>query len=171
MRRAFHEQLKAQWGYEIRLRRYRDNGFRFVSHDDPDRGTYCEYRKGQFVFVPMVIHAPMMQDVCHLDIKLLRRDTPGEIFNGGDLDNRIKILFDALRVPSDNQIKDEIPQAGELPFFVLLEDDKLITKFSVGSERLLRPPLSGEQAKDVELDIGVTIEIGDQSPYQGVRRI
>jgi hypothetical protein len=177
IRRHFHEQLKTQWRYEITLRRYRQNQFRFPPHDDPDRLAYCEYRHGPFAFVPLVIHAPAMQFVCHLDIELLRRDTPGEIFAGGDLDNRIKVLFDALRVPDRNQIKREKPGPDETPFFVLLEDDKLITEFSIVSKHLLRPPaptrppLLAEQEKDVELNIRVAVEIGEQSPYQGKGRI
>lgn len=35
-----------------------------------------------------------------LDILFLRRDAPGKIIGGGgDIDNRLKVLFDALRKP------------------------------------------------------------------------
>jgi hypothetical protein len=37
---------------------------------------------------------------CSIDILFLHRDAPGRIVrSGGDIDNRIKVLFDALRVP------------------------------------------------------------------------
>ncbi len=41
--------------------------------------------------------------VCDLDILFLRRENPGHLVSGGgDIDNRIKVLFDALRVPQDD---------------------------------------------------------------------
>src|SRR6185436_12440974 len=74
---------------------------------------------------------------CELKILFLRQEQPGSlIFQGGDLDNRIKTLFDALKVPKPEDMK--IEQLDEaLPFFCLLEDDALITSFSVESDRLL----------------------------------
>ena len=84
----------------------------------------CE--KGAFCFVPLV--STHMGLVSRLDIQFLRRENPGEIVrHGGDLDNRLKTLFDALRIPDvvgDNQK----PEQCETPFFFcLLEDDALIT--------------------------------------------
>jgi hypothetical protein len=73
---------------------------------------------------------------CEIKILFLRDQDPGDIFdNKGDLDNRIKTLFDALRMPKkDEQDKNE-PDSGHL--FCLLEDDSLISDFSVQSDRLL----------------------------------
>jgi hypothetical protein len=58
---------------------------------------------------------------------------------GGDLDNRLKIFFDALRMSRETQeIPDgSYPADGESPFYCLLEDDALITKFQVESDTLL----------------------------------
>jgi hypothetical protein len=37
---------------------------------------------------------------CALDILFLRRDNPGNLIaSGGDIDNRLKVLFDGLRMP------------------------------------------------------------------------
>ena len=39
---------------------------------------------------------------CALDILFLRRDEPGNVIkSGGDIDNRLKVLFDALRTPAN----------------------------------------------------------------------
>ena len=58
----------------------------------------------------------------------------------GDIDNRLKTLFDSLRVP---QHETEAGQAGghdfEGPVYCLLEDDSLIEKVSLESERWLEP--------------------------------
>lgn len=60
---------------------------------------------------------------------------------GGDIDNRLKTLFDALRYP---HIPNELPvgaapAADQDPFFCLLEDDQLINKVSVTVDKLLIP--------------------------------
>jgi len=54
----------------------------------------------KFNFVP-IIHRPH-EFSCTLEVLFLRREKPGNIIrNGSDLDNRLKILFDALRMPLD----------------------------------------------------------------------
>jgi len=55
--------------------------------------------------------------------------------NGGDIDNRIKTLFDALRVPAADS---EIPANDSFDYahggmYCLLEDDKLINRISIRS--------------------------------------
>lgn len=97
---------------------------------------------------------------CGLDVLFLRYDPPGSLVHAGDLDNRVKTLIDALRKPDHaNQLRDnEFPAAYEDPFFVLLEDDKLVTALSVTTDTLLDP---GETDKPdphhVHLIITVTI--------------
>ncbi len=123
---------------------------------------WCICNRGQFRFVPLVINGPRLQLICHLDILFLRYDEPGEIFTGGDIDARIKVLFDALSVP---QQVDGAPKGDdEDPMFVLLEDDKLITELSIRTEKLWRPKEPTETDKSVELTIGVTVYTGDKSP-------
>ena len=107
-------------------------------------------RVGKYRFAPLVVNGKLLKLICELDIRLLSQATPGSIIehgkDGGDLDNRLKGLFDALSVPQQNQFADPdgLPEADEDPFFCLLQDDKLITKVTIASERLLRPPASGE---------------------------
>lgn len=56
-------------------------------------------------------------------------------------DNRLKTLFDALRVPRNvNELPSGAePKDSEVPFRCLLEDDSLITGHAVTTDRLLLP--------------------------------
>jgi hypothetical protein len=108
-----------------------------------------------FVFIPLVC-----QDLgltCSVDVMFLRRDEPGSIINsGGDIDNRLKVLFDGLRIPQNaEELAGDQPTAPNERFFCLMEDDKLITEVKVTTDRLLRPCGTNEAENDVELIIWV----------------
>lgn len=93
-----------------------------------------------FTFVPII--AESLRHVVNLEVLLLTPDEPGRaVTQGGDLDNRMKTLLDALRMPKvlAELPKDDAPEPDESPFFCLLEDDKLISGLSVTADRLLRP--------------------------------
>jgi hypothetical protein len=78
---------------------------------------------------------------CSLDVLFLRREKPGRVFMRGDIDNRLKTLFDALQMPGKGQdVGDEVPASDENPFFVLLQDDDLIADVSLTTDRLLDVP-------------------------------
>lgn len=96
-----------------------------------------------------------------MDILFLRRDKPGNIVkHGGDIDNRIKTLFDAFRMPTESSQVDKFsPDTEENPFFVLLEDDSLISKVSVTTDRLITPLKAPDSINDVHLVIGVSIKV------------
>jgi hypothetical protein len=109
-------------------------------------------------YVPLVTRSHAL--IAKLDITFLRREEPGDIVgDGGDLDNRLKSLFDALRIPHGEQ---EIDTSIDSPrrVYCLLEDDALITKLSIDTQRYLGPLLDGEKETDVALDIRVTVESG-----------
>lgn len=76
-----------------------------------------------------------------LDILLLRPEPPGSVIvSRGDLDNRLKTLFDALRVPNSDELPKKIePTEDQCPFFCLLEDDAQIVKVNVETDILLEP--------------------------------
>jgi len=68
-----------------------------------------------------------------LDITLLWPDVPGKIINTGDIDNRLKTLFDALSCPDENQMQ-QIKKKESFTnntFHCLLEDDKLIQSVNI----------------------------------------
>jgi hypothetical protein len=96
---------------------------------------------------------------CDLDILFMRKGDPGAtIHQGGDLDNRIKTLFDALRMPAPTELPN--PDAGVPvadPLYCLLESDTLVHDFAVRPDRLLNRPDGSE--KEVKLIIGVTVRV------------
>ena len=82
-----------------------------------------------------------MNLIARLEITFLRPEEPGcLITKGGDIDNRLKTLFDALRIPNEaNELPSRVtPQDDEMPiFYCLLESDSLVTSVSVATDRLL----------------------------------
>ena len=158
MRKVFHKQLANLWETQPFLKQQ----FPSIDRDAlSKRYSLCGYR-----FLPLVSQWFMVS--CALDILFLRRDDPGSIVqSGGDIDNRIKVLFDALRMP---QTRDELcgdtPAADEDPFFCLLEDDKLISKVQVETNRLLTPITPGEHIHDVHLVIRAKTIVVGSSRYE-----
>lgn len=89
------------------------------------------------VFAPLV--SSVLKFICQLDIIILWPEELGVISEfSGDIDNRLKTLFDALQCPDTNQIepvKDCF--TDKQPFFCLLENDKLITSVNIRTHTLL----------------------------------
>lgn len=144
LRRVFHQQLLELW------------------KGTPFSGLKCPGESlirivGKYRFFPLVSAA--RNEIAKLHVIMLRPELgPGHIvIQGGDIDNRLKTLFDSLRMPKDTS---EIPTTdaqgdNEDPFFCLLEDDILITDLSVATDRLLEPCASNQRVK---LVIRVQIE-------------
>lgn len=125
-----------------------------------DAKTWLEYIADDHItcngnrFVPLINVASGF--TCSLDILFLRRDAPGGTWNAGDIDSRIKVLFDGLRMPKQVQELGGLAiEDDETPFHCLLEDDSLITSHSVTTDRLLKP--SGANINDVLMVIHVTV--------------
>jgi hypothetical protein len=157
MRREFHRQLKELWAQEPILR---SRPRRIVTPGGPNP-PYLEwladnYARHGFRFAPLI--EPKNGMACALDILFLRRDQPGNLVKrGGDIDNRIKVLFDALRMPLDKQEVDGlVPGEGEDPFFCLLSDDSLIIDIRVTTDMLLLP---AEQISHSESDVFLVIRV------------
>ncbi len=132
----FHEQLKRLWEQAP----LNEHGSVFTPKTS--EGDWCLLRPiGPFVFVPLV--AAELHAVAQLKVTLLRPEAPGALITqGGDIDNRLKTLFDALSVPPhDNQLPAGVqPSGNQVPyFFCLLEDDNLVTSVSVKTVQLLEP--------------------------------
>ena len=107
-----------------------------------------------FNWKPMVTQDNSL--VCGLDILLLRNGPPGKVRT--DIDNRLKTLFDALQMPNSDQLGGKVPEAEQNPFYVLLEDDNLITRVAVTSDMLLEPVEGVERKEDaVRLVIEVNV--------------
>jgi len=178
IRKALHPQLAEVWQGHHSLQREYANALRFPEYDRTLRegqlDSAWETVKGRcredcdsflfpmdvggFCFLPLVTKKLWL--TCDLDILFLRNEPLGHIINsGGDIDNRLKVLFDALRAPETAK---ELPSSAtpgdkESPLFCLLEDDSLITAVRVESERLLDS--SSMQKERVRLVIRVTVKV------------
>jgi hypothetical protein len=87
----------------------------------------CLINVGHWRFLPLVSSRRHLH--CSLKILFLRPGPPGKLVSeGGDIDNRIKTLFDALRAPNATEVPDPNPP-GDGVVCCLLEDDSLITRF------------------------------------------
>ena len=96
-----------------------------------------------YKFVPLV--CAEFGILCKIDVLILRRDKPGGIWTSRDIDNRVKVLFDALSVPRNmNQLGPKARAGAKdgdaIPVCVLLQDDSLITQMNVETDELLAPP-------------------------------
>lgn len=161
MRKVFHKQLVNLWATQSFLRT--------ISKDEVG-SIATRYAHSGFRFVPLV--SSFFTVACALDILFLRRDGPGSIVrSGGDIDNGIKVLFDALRMP---QTRDEIagdsPAEDEVPFYCLLEDDKLISKVQTETNWLLTPTQHSEHINDVQLVIRVKTVAAGSSLFSSAFR-
>ena len=112
---------------------------------------------GDIKCVPLV--RSNMSLIAELDVLFLRHGEPGAIFQSGDLDNRILTLSDGLRLPKGQNeeafMTNDTGISRTSPFFCLLEDDSLITRWNVRTDRLL------EEERDranVQLIIEVTVK-------------
>lgn len=136
IRLHFHRQLETLWA-QFPLSEF--NHWLTFKNDPND--NYSVLRNlGQYTFAPLVTER--MNGIAELSIVLLRPEKPGGLLTqGGDIDNRLKTLFDALTMPRhDNALPRDLEAATEpSPFFCLLEDDNLVTSLQVRTEQLLEP--------------------------------
>jgi hypothetical protein len=89
-----------------------------------------------FNFLPLVEKEYCVS--CSLDILFLRKGGQGNLVTNGDLDARIKTLFDALQKPQQkNECGGAVPTEDENPFFVLLQNDKLVSELKITTDQLL----------------------------------
>ena len=143
LRQRFHSQLKELWNQKPLLA-FQE---RLLDQTIKDQSINVIKKIGRFQFAPLI--AEKVSLVAELDISLLRPEPPGSIVTqSGDIDNRLKTLLDALKVPSSpgSLPSNAKPSKDENPFFCLLEDDSLITKISVTTDRLLEPGINPSEA-------------------------
>jgi hypothetical protein len=131
IRQYFHRQLKELWNQEplniLKGLLINPNGPESIIR-----------HVGPFHFAPLV--SSRVDLLADLEITMLRPGQPGIISHGGDIDNRLKTLLDALKVPEPNALpQGATPGNDEQPFFCLVEDDRLITGISIKTDRLLDP--------------------------------
>lgn len=157
IRQSFHPQLEQQWKIEDSLTSIA-NFTETISGKTTKRLDKIadSFTRGKFRFVPLVVKS--LDLVCFMEVTLLRREEPGDLLkNGGDIDNRLKTLFDSLSVPQENAVSSLAPSGTENPFYCLLEDDHLVTGLQVKTERLLEPPADPAYTADVRIILNATI--------------
>jgi len=154
LRRQFHRQLKHLWQVhpnlcDLRISREADKP------SEVERIAKNWVENG-YRFVPLVRRDNHL--ICKVEVLMLRPGgrLPGDVIQQtGDIDNRLKTIFDALRKPrSAAELAGSTPSQGEDPFFVLLEDDALITYAAVETDTMLQPV--GGNLNDVRLVIKIT---------------
>jgi len=130
LRKHFHLQLRALWQQQP-LSSHKE----FI---DPGSDGNIIHAVEPFQFVATV--SSKLQMVADLSLTMLRPEPPGRIVTqSGDIDNRLKTLLDALKVPVRDELPSKAapPESGEPLFFCLLEDDNLITSLDIRTDRLL----------------------------------
>ncbi|WP_146188354.1 hypothetical protein [Methylosinus sporium] len=184
IRNHFHPQLQQLWQVHpalLRVDRHRyfnkampslliieghhdyEDNWKAVSNGHPDEVDLLEpFCVGGSTFVPLVRKSFAL--TCSLKIKFLRQGAPGNIYSGGDIDNRLKTLLDALSKPTPEQVINDSAISG--PIFCLLEDDSLLTGISVETERLLNRPDSPRSF--VHLTIEVDVRVADSRRYNSM---
>jgi hypothetical protein len=176
IRREFHPQLRRLWNTAPNLDllvRHRyfgrwvekyGEGVDLGNITDDDRRRYGiefiseNWARNGFKFIPLVTKEFALR--CAVEIIFLRPEEPHHIMHAGDLDGRVKTIFDALRIP-DNLAESAGmgPQEDETPFFCLLEDDKLISSLTVTTDQLLALPKERNvKSSDAFLVIQVKVE-------------
>lgn len=154
IRRAFHPQIKRQIEVHRSLASLLRPDKQYDGRSFVEARADLNQRFG-YRFFPLV--TPGFELLCSLDILFLRPGPRGGLLQGGDIDNRLKTLFDALCLPVDASGVDG-PRDGEDPFYCLLLDDKLITHVAVETDVLLQPVSTPENSNDARLVITVRLE-------------
>ena len=159
IRRHFHSQLKKYWDLNPVLKEMMIKpavDFQGRQSDARHEGMLIKARN--FNWLPLVVEGSGLE--CRLEILYLRNGARGGLISDADIDNRMKTLIDALKAPRPKEIHDdERPSDDEEPFFVLLEDDRLITHLSVESGLLLSPTDKVHKSEAESTDARVILKV------------
>jgi hypothetical protein len=94
---------------------------------------------------------------CGLKVRILRKEPPGKVYQGGDLDGRIKTLVDALTMPQNvEQVLDK-DSTEFSPIYCLLEDDSLVSGLDIESERLLGDQNNAQNWVRLTIEVDVRV--------------
>ena len=169
IRRHFGRQLATLWKHDRRFRdipleripeAIRSKRFRFDLARPIGPPTHFFYRhtvRG-VRFVPLV--TALRFGRCDLMVRALRYegdDFSGRLLGGqGDLDNQLKTLLDALRMPHNvNELPSRLPRQRHC--LCLLEDDALVQRLTMDTRRILTPRTRNRRDPWVSTTIDVTV--------------
>ena len=153
IRKHFHKQLVNLWNQKPLAEQ------KMLLEVPKKKGHYSLVRDvGNLKFAPLITE--QMDVIAELKVTMLRPESPGNILApGGDIDNRMKTLFDALTLPPhENQVPPEVTQEPEFDplFLCVFEDDNLITDLTVRTGQLLEP---SDDNSEVVANIEITTRI------------
>ena len=154
IRRRLHPQIKRLWHHPP----FSDAAEEWLKELAPE-GKETSYARitavGERKYAPLIA-ADMAAE---LDITFLRQQPPGQLIGeGGDIDNRLKTLFDAFRMPTKSEVRDlgGETQGDEEPLHCLLKDDSLIHRVNVETDRLLKDASPHELVALIQVTVVVT---------------
>jgi hypothetical protein len=170
LRRCFHSQLQILWETHPLLKFYQQD---YHLHDGGVAKSYYPHKETQLEklskswggYIPLVNET--FGTYCELDILFLRPEPVGGLINkgasGGDIDNRLKTLFDSF-APPQKRNSDE-PYIAKETTFVLMTDDSLIGSFNIVTDRLLTTKT--EDSSEVYVVIHVNVKTNNPllAPY------
>jgi hypothetical protein len=166
LRRHFHPQIKKVFEITPFLNTGTPSGPQMGGYVESNLPPYekkavaDKHKRYGWTFLPLVTEELKLS--CWLDVLFLRRQPRGSVWNHGDIDNRLKTLFDSLQIPDANQGYDSVvPSDGETPFYCLLQDDNLISKVTVETDQLLQDLDTPPSVHDARLIITVRLQ-----PYE-----
>ena len=139
IRQHLHPQLQELWSINSSLKALKGSEL------------CAEIERGGRRFLPLVRET--LAQECSLKILFLRKEDAGRVYQGGDLDNRIKTLLDGLSVPKKEQVIDD--QTIDDPIYCLVDDDASITGLEISTHRLLSRP--NASIREVRLIIEVDV--------------
>lgn len=155
IRLSFHSQLSTLWKSNPVLREFSEfdapdlkraiePNFTFdineiFDGEEPKKYSYSKlliekHKKHGVNWHPLI--TPESKLICEVDILMLRPNDSKSIIQGGDIDGRVKTIFDALSIPINGDVLKKLPAPPEV-FYTVLSDDSLISKVSVDTDELL----------------------------------
>jgi hypothetical protein len=175
IRLELHKQLQRLWETHPLLKFYNQDmhwerqGQRHYGEQHDRVGTRIQDLQNRYNgFVPIVTE--FFGTYCELDILFLRAEPEGNLISGGggDIDNRIKTLLDALQIPKPGQrgASADDAERDPRPLFVLMTDDSLISSIRITADRLLMLESDCDPA-DACLIVTVTVKTSNAllSPF------
>jgi len=159
IRKQLHPQLREVWkGHPSLSGSFKPNKAGVSRVEEIAR----DYSKCNFRFVPLI---RKKENACSLNILILFRHEPYRAYNAGDLDNRVKTLVDGLRMPDQcSEVTGQFPSGDENPFFVLMDDDRVIYEFQVTTDQLFAHQEQNEAYRDVFAVIGIRMTTLGRNP-------
>lgn len=148
IRRGFSNQLRKHWREQAPLLEWYSKGLPIAVHTENQpcrvQGDSPFFRANicGFSVIPLVSYVNGL--TCELKMSFLGEGR-SLLMRTGDLDNRVKVVFDALRMPHNTgEVPGSMFGKNDEDLFCLLEDDSLITKFSVEARTFPGSPVKHE---------------------------